>query len=256
MRIGADLAGVSALAAVAAWPAWAAQTIGGAVQVQREVSGQVEGRSRALAAGDAVHQDETIRTGAGSSAELGFLDRTRLAVGATATVKLDRFVYDPDRGARSVVLTATKGVARFVTGAGPSQAYQVRTPHATIGVRGTVFDVMVMAGRTVVVLIEGAVRVCARGGRRPCEELRGPGDVAIVSTSSVQGPSSAAAQGLDVAALNSALGGGTITLVSTAPQAPTRDIGDFGAGRDNQGAGGGGGGGNAGGPGGGGGNNR
>ena len=64
------------LALAAAPPADAAQKIGGATAVQREVSGQVEGRTRPIAAGDDVHQNEVIRTGAASAAELGFLDRS------------------------------------------------------------------------------------------------------------------------------------------------------------------------------------
>src|SRR5829696_7323656 len=184
--VGRGLGAAFALAFWAISPGHAAQQIGGAVSIQREVSGQVEGRSRSLATGDDVHQNETIRTGGASSAELGFLDQTRLAVGASAAVKLDRFVFDPDRGARAVVLTATKGVARFVTGAGPSAVYQVRTPHATIG-------------------------VCRRAAPRTCQALTVPGDIAIVTATSLQGPRSAAAQSLDVAALRSALGG-TIAL--------------------------------------------
>jgi hypothetical protein len=220
--VGTGLGAAFALAFWAISPGHAAQQIGGAVSIQREVSGQVEGRSRSLATGDDVHQNETIRTGSASSAELGFLDQTRLAVGASAAVKLDRFVFEPDRGARSVVLTATKGVARFVSGAGPSAVYQVRTPHATIGVRGTEFEVMVQSSRTVVVLgATGAVDVCRRVSPRTCQALTVPGDIAIVTATSLQGPRSAAAQSLDVAALRSALGGDTMALAS-APAAPVR----------------------------------
>ena len=220
--VGTGLGAAFALAFWAISPGHAAQQIGGAVSIQREVSGQVEGRSRSLATGDEVHQNETIRTGSASSAELGFLDQTRLAVGASAAVKLDRFVFDPDRGARSVVLTATKGVARFVSGAGPSAVYQVRTPHATIGVRGTEFEVMVQSSRTVVVLgATGAVDVCRRVSPRTCQALTVPGDIAIVTATSLQGPRSAAAQSLDVAALRSALGGDTIALAS----APASSVG-------------------------------
>ena len=154
----------ASLLALAALPADAAQKIGGATVVQRQVSGQVEGRTRALGTGDDVHQNEVIRTGAASAAELGFLDRTTLSVGASAEVKLDRFVYDISGGARTVVMTAAKGVARFVSGSGPSPAYQVRTPHATIGVRGTVFDVLVQRGRTVVVHGQGAIEAPVLSG--------------------------------------------------------------------------------------------
>jgi len=204
---------------LAVWvPGNAAQTVGGVVAIRQEASGQIEGRTYVLAAGDDVYRNETIRTGAASSAEVGFLDKTRLAIGASALVKLDRFVYDPERGAKSVVLTAESGVARFVTGSGPWQAYRVQTPHATIAVRGTVFDVLVQRNQTVVLNIEGAEQVCLRSGQRLCQELASPGDVAIATAGSLLGPQSAAAQSLDVDRLRSALGGDTIALLASPPQ--------------------------------------
>jgi hypothetical protein len=208
-----------------------AQKIGGATAVQREVSGSVGGRTRAVAAGDDVYQNELIRTGAASAAELGFLDRTRLSVGASAQVKLDRFVYDVSGSPRTVVLTAAKGVARFVSGSGPSSVYQVRTPHATIGVRGTVFDVLVQPSRTVVVHGAGAIEVCARAVRQPCELVTLPGDVVIVTASAILGPASAAARSLDVARLRSQLGGDTIASVSPASAASAPSGGFFGKGK-------------------------
>jgi hypothetical protein len=85
-----------------------------------------------------------------------------------------------------------------------------------------VFEVMVQPSRTVVVLGDvGAVDVCRRAAPRTCQALTVPGDIAIVTATSLQGPRSAAAQSLDVAALRSALGGDTIALAS-APAAPVR----------------------------------
>jgi hypothetical protein len=229
MRPRSALLAASLLALASATPADAAQRIGGAAAVQREVSGNVEGRTRAIGAGDDVHQNELIRTGAASAAELDFLDRTKLSVGASAQVKLDRFVYDISGGARTVVVTAAKGVARFVSGSGPSSAYQVRTPHATIGVRGTAFEVLVQPRRTVVVHGVGAIEVCARAVRRACELVTLPGDVVIVTASAILGPASAAARSLDVARLRSQLGGDTIASLS--PAAAPAPTGFFGKGK-------------------------
>ena len=114
-------------------------------------------------------------------------------------------------------MTAAKGVARFVSGSGPSPAYQVRTPHATIGVRGTVFDVLVQRGRTVVVHGQGAIEVCPRLVRRSCEIVTLPGDVVIVTASAILGPASAASRALDVARLRSQLGGDTIASLAPMP---------------------------------------
>jgi hypothetical protein len=79
MRARSAFLAASLLAVAAAAPADAAQKIGGATAVQREVSGNVEGRTRAIASGDDVHQNELIRTGGQSFsmpfASLGSEDR-------------------------------------------------------------------------------------------------------------------------------------------------------------------------------------
>jgi hypothetical protein len=118
-----------------------------------------------LAAGGDVFANEVVRTGDASNAQLVFLDRTNLGVGPKSSVTLDRFVYDPDRGTGRVVVRATRGIFRFVTGSQPSQDYTIETPLATIGVRGTIFDLLVQQTRVIVVLVSGEVRVTPRKGR-------------------------------------------------------------------------------------------
>ncbi len=72
MKIGcAAFVGAFTIGVFAASPG-AAQTIGGAVAVQREVSGQLSGRPRAIATGDDVRQNETIRTAAPAPARARF----------------------------------------------------------------------------------------------------------------------------------------------------------------------------------------
>jgi hypothetical protein len=61
---------------------------------------------------------------------------------------LDRFVYDPDPGKASFVMTATAGVFRFVSGKLPKESYEIHTPTSTIGIRGTVLSVIVIPGDT------------------------------------------------------------------------------------------------------------
>ncbi len=113
----------------------AAQKIGIASVVKNSVQGA---NARPLSNGSDVSANERIRTGQLSTAQLLFLDQTTLSVGAQSEVVLDRFVYDPDRGNGKVVVNAGVGAFRFVSGAQKSSAYEIRTPVATIGVRGTV----------------------------------------------------------------------------------------------------------------------
>jgi len=74
----------------------------------------------------------------------------------------------------------TTGAFRFVTGHSEKTAYKINTSVATIGVRGTILDILSQRGKTTVVLQEGASRVCAIGGQ--CTELTQPGDTAVITS--------------------------------------------------------------------------
>lgn len=94
----------------------AAEGIGVASAVVHQVTGSYGGRSHALAVGNAVFSNERIRTSDASSAQLLLLDKTSLSIGPHAELALDRFVYNPDRSTGRVVVNATKGAFRFITG--------------------------------------------------------------------------------------------------------------------------------------------
>ena len=151
--------GISGLAAVAPWPAAAADGIGAASTISNRVEGYFGGDARTLAVGSEVFQNELVRTGLASDAKLIFLDDTNLSVGPQSEVTLDRFVYDPDHNAGAVVVRATRGIFRFVTGSQRPQNYLIATPIASIGVRGTIFDLLVQADRVVIILISGQIQV-------------------------------------------------------------------------------------------------
>jgi len=177
-------------------PAWAQQNIGSASEAHNEVARVSLDKSTSLNSGDPVFRDESVRTGAESTAKLVFLDSTNLAVGPISNVKLDRFVYDGNSQAMGVQLA--KGLFRFTTGVLDKKAYSITTPTAAIGVRGTVLDIGVNDQRTRVTLLEGRALVCpvkkgtafeqqardcAPGHSQHCDcvELDQPGQTAQVS---------------------------------------------------------------------------
>lgn len=129
-------------------PARAQQNIGVVTLVENDVTGVVAGQSAQLKVGDEVYVNEAISTGAGSKVRITFQDRTDLQIGAGSHVKLDSHIYSGNSGAAPVVFNATKGVFRFVSASGAHAPYQIRTPTATIGVRGTIFDVRVTPTHT------------------------------------------------------------------------------------------------------------
>ena len=75
-------------------------------------------------------------------ADLVFLDSTNLTVGPISEVLLDKFVYDPNGSSGVVVVQATKGAFRFVTGSQDKRAYQIQTPFGNLGVRGTIVEMV------------------------------------------------------------------------------------------------------------------
>lgn len=137
-------------------PGWT-QTVGNAIAVVPAV----KGASRTLQSGDSVFFRELIQASSGGETKLEFLDKTNLTVGSGSTVTLDRFVYDPNAGrARQFTLSMTKGAFRFVTGVSEEQAYELKTPTSTMGVRGTNVLVVVGSGFTSMRVDEGTVVVC------------------------------------------------------------------------------------------------
>lgn len=148
------------LASVALAPVLAAEKIGIAAAVQKEVTAD---GGRVLSAGADVFRDETIRTGVGAMTQLIFLDQTTLSVGPEAEVKLDRFVYNPGSSAGEVVLSTTRGAFRFITGSQNPRSYQINTPFANIGVRGTIVDCYTAESGTYCTTQEGAVDLVING---------------------------------------------------------------------------------------------
>ena len=182
--------GALALVAMLVQPSAAAPTIGLAAAVSNKVSGTTGGAAKPIRTGDSVFQDQTVQTAAMSSAQLLFRDQTALTVGPVSRVKLDRFVYDPNRRTGDIVINATKGAFRFVSGAARSSAYKIRTPVASIAVRGTVFDTFIAPEATVAVLVEGGIDVCVKGTRN-CVAVNRSGEFVIVrANGQISGPHS------------------------------------------------------------------
>jgi hypothetical protein len=170
--------------AVAA-PAAAQAVIGDATAVENSVSGVVRGKPVRIGLGDSVYRDQQVRTARDSRAKLTFLDQTNLSIGPESTVTLDDFVY---RGRDGVTFNATLGAFRFVSGAAGGHNYQVQTPQAIIGVRGTNFGVRVQKSQTTIVLNEGAIVVCLRSRRDRCLDMVQPRTSVIVTTRAISAP--------------------------------------------------------------------
>lgn len=160
---------LSALLVVSA-PLRAEEKIGSAVSIEKEVAGVAGDRNMRLKVGDDVFFQELLTTGAGSRGKFVFDDRAKLEMGPLSQVKLDSFVF---ASAPAVAFNAAKGVFRFASAPGGHKGYEVRTPKASIGVRGTAFGVRATPERTDAVLYDGAIEVCLPAGGA-CRTLSEP----------------------------------------------------------------------------------
>jgi ferric-dicitrate binding protein FerR (iron transport regulator) len=166
-------------AALAANCAHAQARIGEAVVIQNEVVRVAEPATSPIKIGDGVVRDETVRTGADSAARLVMADSTNLSLGPRATLTLDRTVFNDEHSYREIAIRLTTGAFRFVTGHSDKAAYKINTQLATIGVRGTILDILSQRRQTMVVLQEGAASVCTLTFQ--CIQLLQPGDTAIIT---------------------------------------------------------------------------
>jgi ferric-dicitrate binding protein FerR (iron transport regulator) len=150
---------------VAATPAAAAAEIGKATSIVRQVTGKADGSVRELKVRAPVLENELVRTDQTGIGEFEFLDRSRLAVGPNSEVKLDRFVFQTDRRPTAVAIELTRGVFRFISARISGPPSRISTRLATIGMRGTAFDLFVADnGALCLALINGSLDVCPTGG--------------------------------------------------------------------------------------------
>jgi hypothetical protein len=90
--------------------------------------------------GDAVFASDTLRTGADGTLGITLKDDTRVSLGPSSEVRIERFVYAPETGALGMVLNFVRGAAAYVSGHMAKLApnsIRLETPAAIVGVRGT-----------------------------------------------------------------------------------------------------------------------
>ena len=85
-------------------------------------------------------------------------------VGPESSLLVERYLLKGDNTVSNFTVNALRGSFRFITGDSPKNAYAIKTPTATIGVRGTQFDLAIGAiGETHFVLFDGSADVCSGG---------------------------------------------------------------------------------------------
>ncbi|MGE4299707.1 MAG: FecR domain-containing protein [Desulfovibrionaceae bacterium] len=129
--------------AVAAGDAASSQApVASVTRIQGAVRASLDGAVRTLAMGDALRLGETVLTGPQARLEVVFPDGSALTLGEETEFVVDAYLYDPDAGRGGALFALATGAFRVVTGrmtAMRGASLEVRTPRASIGIRGTDF---------------------------------------------------------------------------------------------------------------------
>ena len=153
--------------------------VGQAEIIRNEVLSVSGSESVRVSVGDDLMRDEILKTGTDSDAKIVLLDETKLSIGPSSTLKIDRAVFSGETNYREITVRFTTGAFRFITGNSDKKSYKIVTPQSTIGVRGTILDIRVTADQTLVTLQEGRANVCA-GSK--CTQLLERGHTADVTS--------------------------------------------------------------------------
>jgi Uncharacterized protein conserved in bacteria len=157
------------------------ENLGHVSRVQGEAFALHQGALLPLVHGTTVHRTDVLKTAPGARVEITMLDETRLTLGGDTMLALERYDLGRQQGPGAVLILLTKGAFRVITGqltalrGGP---FEVLTPLATIGVRGTDFwGGMLAPDELGVLLLSGSgVYVRNDGGKseitRPLEGVR------------------------------------------------------------------------------------
>jgi hypothetical protein len=143
-KVAASVAAMSVLlrAEVAQATDVGAADVGAMEQVRQNVYGVApQGGEAVKRKGDAVVFRETLQTLEDSSAMIRFIDDSKLSLGAKSKVVIDEFVFDPEQTKGNALIDISVGTLRFVTGDMPKGGVVIKTPTATLTLRGT--DVLV-----------------------------------------------------------------------------------------------------------------
>nr|WP_255697232.1 FecR domain-containing protein [Sinirhodobacter sp. WL0062] len=117
-----------------------------------------------------LEQGDEIVTDAKGQVQLVFADETRIAIGNNSRLKIDQVLMRNSKSASSLAVTAVSGSFRFITGKSEKAAYKIATPTATMGIRGTIFDLAIDPRRqTALALHDGEVKMCGSGAS--CAEV-------------------------------------------------------------------------------------
>lgn len=124
----------------------AAPVVARVVLQQGQINVLRESLERPLAPGAALYAGDRLSSTSGAHAVLAFRDNTRVTLNPASAIELTEYSFNPAQpDASNFLMRLVRGGLRVATGLigkdNPRQ-FKVQTPTSTVGIRGTVFDLV------------------------------------------------------------------------------------------------------------------
>ena len=119
---------------------------------------------RPVIEGNRLSDGDVVETQGTGQVQILFDDFTRIVVGPNSRLEIDEILMQNNKTASRFAVSTVRGSFRFITGKSAKSAYEITTPTATLGVRGTVFDTFVDSFGTTIAGIWGNGFACNRAG--------------------------------------------------------------------------------------------
>jgi len=134
-----------------------------------EASNPAHPAKRVLQRRSAVYEKDTIVTSASGSAQIVFTDKSVVALRPATTFRIDQYQFNHGASHNAYQSSLIKGGFRTITGfiskSNPDH-YHVRTPVATIGIRGTEFTIAYSHSKGLAAsLVKGAIVIANEVGQ-------------------------------------------------------------------------------------------
>ena len=125
-------------------PAWAGQVVGTVVHLSGPLlDRKSDGTVKVLALRSEVESGDTLVSEKNTYAQVRFIDNSEITLRPASTFRIEHFAYESGKpDADSAVFSLIKGGLRSITGLlgkRNKEKFSLKTPSATIGIRGTTF---------------------------------------------------------------------------------------------------------------------
>lgn len=149
---------------------YAADVAGRIIMARGDVQAiSADGEARKLKRRDSIYSHEIIKTGAKSKVQIRFIDNALLALKANSELNIKAYVYsEVNEKDNQVLMELVTGGFRTLTGKigkGNKEAYKVDTPVASIGIRGTLYDVQISFDKIVAGVWKGGISLNTQQGQ-------------------------------------------------------------------------------------------